>query len=147
MKLLRRLIAVILCAGLNFSLCTGGLLSISSALAIDVSRTYLDQGATMTPAVADTSLCAFMTPVAAEEKEDRSEPAESNGCAQGEACLLSAAFNSKERAPLLLAAAITLPEPLQPAACPERSEPPSLARDGPRHEEARLLASVLLKRE
>jgi hypothetical protein len=102
-KILRRLTAAALISGLHFSLCTGGLLSVASALANDVSRDYLQTADLMTPALPEIALCASMTP--AEERPSVTFTPEepSKGCPQGQACLLSASIEGRERsAPVII---------------------------------------------
>lgn len=148
---LRRLTAVALTLGLHFSLCTGGLLSVASAFAVEVGRANLDTRDLMTPALADMSLCATMTPAPEDDQpeDEAAAPTEASGCAEGKACLLSSTVGGRERLSQSLDQAyfvISIEAPLT-VFVPDSGEPPGIARSGPRHESARLLASVLLKRE
>ena len=151
MTILRRAVATALIAGLHFSLCTGGLLSSASALAAGLAQPALNSDQLMSVAPPDALLCAFFSEAQTEERGDKvTRKEDTKGCAQGNACLTSSVMSGRERigSPLLPVANATLSlGALTYSPVYEITPAINLARAGPHHSSARLLATTLIKRE
>jgi hypothetical protein len=138
----RPLIALVLCLGLQTSLCTGGALSVASGVS-DFFAYQSDDAGLMSYGAIGYLTC--------ENNESDSEVGSvTSGCGDASDCLLQA-FQYAESQSLLLISSIDLHllslGIFDKINTPNIYTPKQLARSGPLYEDASILSHTLLKRE
>lgn len=139
-----KLLAALGIISLQFSVCTGGFLSVTSAMAAGIPGEAEELN--MSVMDADFILCQMFSPI-----QEVAEGTEPSGCTQGESCLQHSQVNSKERATILFASTDQEIQPTNSALVASLanfvSEIAFRSRSGPLHENSSLLAHAVIKRE
>lgn len=149
-----RSVALCVCLGLHFSVCTGGLLSVTAALAADFSGYDKNMSSSMSRADADSLLCRFMSfDIRESRADDVTDVAEeergSSACGGEKSCISASAASLKQRDmaahshadEVFIAPFAEVPRPLY-ASAHRRS-----VRSNQDLSRSRMIASILVKRE